>query len=399
MLLPVVVTLFLATADSCARAYPSRAVSTFARTHHVVTMSSPTHTPAAALGWCRSWQSWSPWARNFVSSAVMGGLADCAAQILARGINATTTFDPTRTLLFAAVSGATHAPLSKGWSMIRSRLALPHDWSSLRRTAALTLLDQAFGATLSTVAFLIVFAAIGSLAMPKWKFKYSKVTTVIREALTVHWLCWPTVHFVNLLLLPARFSPWLLNSFGFLWQAVLSYIGNTGLSTSDTATNPQKLLFLADNLVPMFSFSGVETLARVTDVHDGDTCKVVFNIPGTQDIRRFTIRLQGLDTPEITSNDEVEKKKAVRARNRLLNWLSPKEFDVDGDYSKKEILDKLKRNEAYAILKIGDFDKYGRLLGTLFKNSHPNEVSINEILVRENFAKPYDGGTKDTNWS
>ena len=49
-----------------------------------------------------------------------------------------------------------------------------------------------------------------------------------------------------------------------------------------------------------------------------------------------------------------------------------------------------KNNNIIDIL-FDDFDKYGRPLGTIYKNN----VNINEILIIEGYAKKYDGGTKE----
>ena len=40
----------------------------------------------------------------------------------------------------------------------------------------------------------------------------------------------------------------------------------------------------------------------------------------------------------------------------------------------------------------GDFDKYGRPLAIIYKDN----ININEMLVKDGYAKEYDGGTKDT---
>jgi endonuclease YncB( thermonuclease family) len=158
-------------------------------------------------------------------------------------------------------------------------------------------------------------------------------------------------------------------------------------------------LLTADNNTPLFSFDGVTAAAKVTDVHDGDTCKVVMNLPGTGTFKRFIVRLDSIDTPEISSKDDIEKQKAVQARNRLLEWVAPKEFSLTGEYSKQDIISKLRGNNQLVYLKLGPFDKYGRLLATLHRDPDLSDDSINTILVKDNLAKLYDGGTKDANWA
>jgi endonuclease YncB( thermonuclease family) len=51
----------------------------------------------------------------------------------------------------------------------------------------------------------------------------------------------------------------------------------------------------------------------------------------------------------------------------------------------------LKKNKKLIHVECYKFDKYGRLLVVLFNNNK----SINDTLIKEGFAKKYDGGTKE----
>jgi endonuclease YncB( thermonuclease family) len=147
-----------------------------------------------------------------------------------------------------------------------------------------------------------------------------------------------------------------------------------------------------------FSLNGKIFLAKCVKCYDADTIHVVFHI--FNQFSRFTCRLFGIDTAEIKSKDELEKKYAITAR----------------DYLRNLILDKL------IIIKCGEFDKYGRLLVTLFLVNDTNELhmlggsnndnnndnnddnnastyfnfkeSINNQLIMEKFAYNYNGKTK-----
>jgi endonuclease YncB( thermonuclease family) len=60
------------------------------------------------------------------------------------------------------------------------------------------------------------------------------------------------------------------------------------------------------------------------------------------------------------------------------------------------VRDKLKERIENKILliKCGEFDKYGRLLVEIYENNG-ELFSINNWLIENNYAKPYDGGTKE----
>ena len=59
-----------------------------------------------------------------------------------------------------------------------------------------------------------------------------------------------------------------------------------------------------------------------------------------------------------------------------------------------DYLSKLVMNEAQLVyIKCGEFDKYGRLLGTLFLNEKDTK-SVNQIMIDNGHGYKYDGGTK-----
>ena len=120
----------------------------------------------------------------------------------------------------------------------------------------------------------------------------------------------------------------------------------------------------------VFNLDGMECEAKCTKCYDADTIHVVFPYSGT--MYRWTGRLLGIDSAEIRTTDVAEKAHAVDAR----------------DYLKSRILDKIVR------VKCGKFDKYGRLLVTVFIKEGRGETNINEELVEKGHAYRYDGGKK-----
>lgn len=108
---------------------------------------------------------------------------------------------------------------------------------------------------------------------------------------------------------------------------------------------------------------------RVIKVYDGDTITIASMLPNTNEpLYRFSVRLNGIDTPEMRTDDPDEKEVAVKAKKALAQlilhrWVS---------------LQNVQR------------EKYGRILAeVIYKN-----VNVNEWMVENRYAVRYDGGTK-----
>lgn len=131
-----------------------------------------------------------------------------------------------------------------------------------------------------------------------------------------------------------------------------------------------------DKKTKKFSLDKQTKLCKVVSVYDGDTCNVVFDHNGI--INRWTIRMNGYDTPEmrpskkLPDRDEI-KKKAIESR----------------DYLKSLIFN----NEQLVYIKCGEFDKYGRLLGEIYINENDDE-SVNSLMIKNGHGYEYHGGTK-----
>lgn len=119
-----------------------------------------------------------------------------------------------------------------------------------------------------------------------------------------------------------------------------------------------------------------EHMCYVTDVYDGDTITAI--IQRNTGLEKHVIRLFGVDTPELrpphkkfrcSSDREVHIQKAIEAR----------------EFVKGQVLNKL----CYIQFQRKP-DKYGRLLGTI----HHNGRCINEALLEQKLAVPYNGGKK-----
>ncbi len=105
---------------------------------------------------------------------------------------------------------------------------------------------------------------------------------------------------------------------------------------------------------------------------DGDTlalrCDLGFNVSCEQ-----TVRLAGLDTPELRSPDPAERGRAVLAHRRAMALLPPGAPCT------------------IATAKGDPADKYGRFLGRV---TLADGTDLNAALLAEGLARPYDGGAR-----
>jgi endonuclease YncB( thermonuclease family) len=148
--------------------------------------------------------------------------------------------------------------------------------------------------------------------------------------------------------------------------------------------------------VLLFSLNGLNTFGKVVEIYDGDTCKIILYY--NQEFYKFTCRLNGLDTPEMKPllsklNRDNEIINAYKCRNKLIQLCTNCECDINTMDKKAIIKNLLDTNNKIIYVKCLEFDKYGRLLVELY-NDENYEKSFNQILIDENFAVPYDGGTK-----
>jgi len=118
----------------------------------------------------------------------------------------------------------------------------------------------------------------------------------------------------------------------------------------------------------------IKSVGRVVD---GDTIDADIDLGFDISLTK-RIRLAGIDTPESRTKDLDEKKLGLDAKNWLKHQLEDA-FDV------------VIRTE-----KPDSTEKYGRIIGHLFINGQ--DESLNNQMITEGYALPYDGGTKDKDW-
>lgn len=138
---------------------------------------------------------------------------------------------------------------------------------------------------------------------------------------------------------------------------------------------------------PNFTINGKFNV-RVVGLHDGDTMNCVWRFAG--DFFKFSVRLEGIDTPEMTSKDPELKKRALGARNRLFELITCTKDQQTHTWTKKNFDEYFEKNATVLSLVCNGLDKYGRILGTV------GSPSFSSILVKEGHAYEYGGRTKLT---
>ena len=111
------------------------------------------------------------------------------------------------------------------------------------------------------------------------------------------------------------------------------------------------------------------TSGHVIKVYDGDTITIASKMPyDNSPLFRFSVRLNGIDTPEIKSKNENEKALAKKAR---------------------ECLSQLIMNKNVTLQNVKN-EKYGRILADVYFD----DLHINKWMIDQQFAVEYDGKTK-----
>jgi len=113
---------------------------------------------------------------------------------------------------------------------------------------------------------------------------------------------------------------------------------------------------------------------RVVRIVDGDTVDLMINL-GFDLFTKKRVRLYGIAAPETRTRDFDEKQKGFETKERLTSLILGDELELD---------------DARVDLESHDWDKYGRVLGTLWVG----DLNINRQLVVEGLAREYGGGKR-----
>ena len=129
--------------------------------------------------------------------------------------------------------------------------------------------------------------------------------------------------------------------------------------------------------IPNWTCKGLIEYVKVVKVVDGDTIDIA-RLMGEK-VFQFRVRLYGIDTPEkrpplSQANRQEEIAASIVSSNALKTILENAKWLIRIDF-------------------IGE-DKYGRLLGNIFIEENDEWINVNDWMIKNNYAKPYFGGTK-----
>ena len=137
--------------------------------------------------------------------------------------------------------------------------------------------------------------------------------------------------------------------------------------------NSRNISYMTADNTPWLSLDKETLLCKVIDVYDGDTITVI--LPFNTMFYKKKCRLYGIDCAEIRTKDLEEKKCGYDAKRFLSDHIHNKQVWI------------------YC----GDWDKYGRLLITIYTNKQDIgnfDKSINKLMLDNNHAYSYDGTKK-----
>lgn len=147
---------------------------------------------------------------------------------------------------------------------------------------------------------------------------------------------------------------------------VRDIISNMTVEPPQQFVEPENQIIKWSDTVPFtFPISG----GQVIKVYDGDTITIASKLPYPESpLYRLSVRLNGIDTPEIKGSNDDEKQAAKNARDAVSNLIMQKHIRLENVQS----------------------EKYGRILADVyFKDLH-----LNKWLIDNRYAVEYDGGTK-----
>ena len=122
------------------------------------------------------------------------------------------------------------------------------------------------------------------------------------------------------------------------------------------------------NTKDLDSFVPPVNSGRVIKVYDGDTITVASKVPGLKNspIYKFSVRLNGIDTPEIKGKNEDEKEIAQKARDALSGRIMGKDIFLKN----VQTLNQWMIKQRYALA----YDGCTKVIPKSWKNYHENNI-------------------------
>eukprot|EP00899_Mesostigma_viride_P005150 jgi/Mesvir1/14636/Mv05306-RA.1 len=148
---------------------------------------------------------------------------------------------------------------------------------------------------------------------------------------------------------------------------------------------------IKDSDVLQFTLDGLRLQCKVVNCHDGDTVRVVTMFPWSSSPQKLTLRLAGINAPEINprmadfDRDDVRHRAKV-SRNALIRKVTNCALRIDDvDASPSDLQKVLDTNTKLIDVEMGRFDAFGRVLSTLYADG----IDVNQAMIREGYAIPF----------
>ena len=179
-----------------------------------------------------------------------------------------------------------------------------------------------------------------------------------------------------LLLPPSLPLPLPSPSLSSVFPSPLSSASPSSVSSAKTKIHPDtSYLSSSIQIKDTIPFIPPITIGVVVKVYDGDTITIASKLPYPESpLYRFSVRLNGIDCPEIKGAKESEKQCAQIAKQEMMT---------------------LVMNQVVTLRNVGT-EKYGRILADVYVG----EIHTNQHMIEKRLAVAYDGGTKmgPTDW-
>ena len=144
------------------------------------------------------------------------------------------------------------------------------------------------------------------------------------------------------------------------------YKNNNNNNNNNNNDNNDNQIILWDDTIP---FKVPISEGYVIKVYDGDTLTVAARLPfDGSPIYRFSVRLNGIDAPEMKSKFDEEIQMAKVAKHKLSELIL---------------------NKCVSLQNVNT-EKYGRILADVYIDN----IYVNGWMVEQKLAVKYDGGTK-----
>ena len=151
-----------------------------------------------------------------------------------------------------------------------------------------------------------------------------------------------------------------------MYRLFSRFICTTNCTNTNTDEEPD---YTNINMTEVKPFIPPISSGFVVKVYDGDTITIISKLPYKDSaFYKFSVRLNGIDCPEIKGETLKEKQCAQLAKDEL----------------SKLILNK------HIILKDLKTEKYGRILAEVYLD----DLHLNQYMLDKKLAVKYDGGTK-----